>query len=94
MAINKSPPRMVIQEMDTDLPDSDAAFQAPTSESCLASLSVLGEYRGTLPPQLLLREAVQAMTQPDFESETRLKFDQMNVLSLFTVISGKKRSTR
>lgn len=80
---------MVIEEMEIDLPHSDPAFQALTSEECFALLDLSPQYstRPALMP--LLRDAVQSLTQPSFTSETRCLFTHMNILSMFTIVSGK-----
>jgi hypothetical protein len=84
---NKSPPRMVIEEMAIDLPSSDTAFQALTSEACFAALNLSSQYSGAS-SKLLLREAVQNLTQPTFTLDMTCLYANMNILSLFTILSG------
>ena len=86
---NNSPPRMVIEEMAIDLPSSDSAFQALTSEACFTTLDLSRHYGGRPSSNLLLREAVQNLTQPSFTFETSCLYAQMNILSLFAILSGK-----
>ena len=80
---------MIIEEMEIDLPNSDSAFQAPTPEACFAILNFSKQYEAQSSSRLLLREAVQNLTQPSFTLETWRQYAQMDTLSLFTILSGK-----
>lgn len=92
MIFNNAPPRMVLHEMDLDLTCSEETFQAGNGEECwrLWQSSLCSGL--PLPKQFTLTEAIELIAQSDFDSDSEIRFSNMSILNLFTIISGKLNS--
>jgi len=82
---------MLVQEADMDLPSPEACFQAESAEECFIALK---SWRARIAPRrnLKLCDALRAICS---ETVCRYEnfFSNMGVVSMFTIMSGKNKTS-
>jgi hypothetical protein len=87
---NNTPPRMVLHEMNLEMPASESCFQAGNASDCYthwhAHVSHQFAIPGSMP--LLQGEAISILMRDNYD-EHSLRFANLSILSLFTLVAGK-----
>ncbi|PMD33322.1 hypothetical protein L207DRAFT_608000, partial [Hyaloscypha variabilis F] len=86
---NNTPPRMVLHEMNLEMPASESCFQAGNASDCYnhwhAHVSHQFAIPGSMP--LLQGEAISILMRDNYD-EHSLRFANLSILSLFTLVAG------